>query len=168
MLQLKTVRSFLPEKEGVAETTWNGLGLTATPIPCLPCTTGRDKIGELGLGRKEGLGEGVCKIHLYLSLLYCDSIGTGVRMSACGALLLARWANCGTCEFFGDVFFFVPATSYSTSPSLVALESSWGIFVPICKPVCLRKSLDLLISRSWRELMWLLKLLQLKCIMDHL
>lgn len=105
MLQLKTVRSFLPEKEGVAETTWNGLGLTATPIPCLPCTTGRDKVGELGLGRKEGWGEGVCKIHLYLSLLYCDSIGTGVRISTCGALLLARWANCGTCEFFCDIFF---------------------------------------------------------------
>lgn len=74
LLQGRTVRSFPSEEKGVAETTWGGMHLTATPIPCPPVLVG-------GGGRRTGPGmkggvEGRCvKIWLYLLLSYSNSVG---------------------------------------------------------------------------------------------
>lgn len=74
LLQGRTGRSFPPEEEEAAETTWIGLGLTANPTPCPAELLGGVTVG-LGPGRREEWEEGIFKTQLHLSLSYSDSFG---------------------------------------------------------------------------------------------
>lgn len=59
--QREQLQGVSPEEEGAAETAWNELELTTTPIPC-PLYHWQEEIAELGLRKNEGggVGEGRC------------------------------------------------------------------------------------------------------------
>jgi len=74
--QGQRVRSPPPEEEGEAEAACDEL--TTTPIPCPPAPLGgggRETGVKLSLRRREGWGEGLCKIWFYFSLSYSDVVG---------------------------------------------------------------------------------------------
>lgn len=73
LLQERAVRSFPTEEKGVAETTWRGMHLTATSIPCPPAQVGGGG-RRTGPGTKGGVGGRCVGIWLYLLLSYSDLV----------------------------------------------------------------------------------------------
>jgi len=74
--QRQSVRSLPPERQGLAETTYDELTVTPIPHPHMSLGGRRGRNGsETEPGKKGGVGGRCFKIWFYLSLSYSDLIG---------------------------------------------------------------------------------------------